>query len=716
METGRINKIIFYISFLLLLPSFSFVYAGTLSKPANNLGLVGYWSFNDATSTQATDFSGRGNTGVLNTFSAPATASSGWGLGKFGSALKFDGSSDYVAINGVADDVTSTSFAVSTWVKCSANGDYTVWGTNNSTASQNKTGLFIDTGGNLYVWDGSNEAAEITGSVSMCNNAWHHTVYTRTGSTGTLYIDGVSQGTHTAGDTFASNDLWAIGVEWEPGLALIFYLNGSIDDFRVYNRPLSGTEVLNLYNSGLLKVNSSQNNLLRDGLVTLFSFDGGDISSNISYDRSGTSNNGTILGTTKVLGKIGQALSFDGVDDYITFNGVANDVSHTSFAFSAWIKSSFTSGFDTVVAINTSGLGNQTQLFIDNTLTVRVYDGTDDSTELSSLGSVVDGNWHHVVYTRTGSTGTLYVDGVSQGTHTSSDTFSGTDLWSLGQEFDAGPTASDLYQGLMDDVRFYNRSLTINDVKTLYNAGIGSKINSSQNVINGSSLQTGLVGMWSFNGLDLTDQVYDRSGNGNNGYVYNGATSTMKAPGKVGQGLLFDGSTNYLNMGSPASLDDLPSLSYSFWIKPRSAGNGRGTIVAKTDPFSAFGLRYVYFDNVTATNGISILIDTTATDIGYTSANNSAPLNQWTHAVVTWDGSVGNANNVRIYINGVETTYQISDTGLGSLESDSGNNFTIGARSIIGSERYFDGIIDEVRVYNRVITPSEAKQLYLMGR
>jgi len=736
MDIRRIKKIIFIFLLFIFTPSFFSVYGATLSKPANNLGLVGYWSFNDATSTQATDFSGRGNTGTLNTFSAPATASSGWGLGKFGSALVFDGSSDYVSINGVADEVTETSFAVSNWVKCSANGDYTVWGTNNSTASQNKTGLFIDTGGNLYVWDGSNEAAEITGTVSMCNNSWHHVVYSRTGSTGTLYIDGVSQGTHTAGDAFASNDLWAIGVEWEPGLTLSFYLNGMIDDFRVYSRPLSGTEVLNLYNSGLIKVGSSnaQKNIVTTSLIGYWTLDGGEMTTSTAYDRSSSGSTLSLLnGPTKTVGKVGQSVNMDAVDDelYCTdancggTTGGKYDMGTRDWTAMAWIKPE----------------NGGTNCNIRGTVVGKIGDdeigwyigigGQYICAEIrgaSNISSTLDGSqvplneWSHiaVVFDRDGNM-TRYLNGVQTGTQDNISANNGSSVdhphnFCIGGRDGAGGCIERLFDGSIDEVRVYERVLTSSEIKQIYNAGVGTKVNNSQNVIGGSTLQTGLVGMWSFNGLDITDRVHDRSGNSNDGYFVNMTTSTAKVVGKVGQALRFDGTDDFINAGSGSSLDDLPAMTYVAWIKPSSAGNGRATIMAKSDPSSALGLTYIYFDNVTATNGISFLRDTVTNDIGYTTVNNVAPLNQWTHVVVSWDGTVGIAGNVKIYVNGTESSYQITDTGIGSLESDSGNDFTIGARKITGSERYFAGGIDEVRVYNRVLSPSEAKQLYLMGR
>jgi len=63
------------------------------STPPNNLGLVGYWKFDDGTGMQATDFSGNGNRGTLSGSTLPT-----WTSGKKGEALSFDGSTSYVDI------------------------------------------------------------------------------------------------------------------------------------------------------------------------------------------------------------------------------------------------------------------------------------------------------------------------------------------------------------------------------------------------------------------------------------------------------------------------------------------------------------------------------------------------------------------------------------------------------------------------------------------
>ena len=86
--------------------------AANLAKPANNLGLGGYWSFDDGAGTAASDLSGSGNAGTLTNMDSATD----WVAGKRGKALDFDGSNDYVTMGDVLDMGTG-DFTVSVWVK-----------------------------------------------------------------------------------------------------------------------------------------------------------------------------------------------------------------------------------------------------------------------------------------------------------------------------------------------------------------------------------------------------------------------------------------------------------------------------------------------------------------------------------------------------------------------------------------------------------------------
>jgi hypothetical protein len=200
------------------------------------------------------------------------------------------------------------------------------------------------------------------------------------------------------------------------------------------------------------------------------------------------------------------------------------------------------------------------------------------------------------------------------------------------------------------------------------------------------SLSNGLIGYWSFDGLDMSGNIaYDRSGQGHNGTLTNGPQA---AAGKIGQAMEFHGGTDYVDTGS--DFISTNALTISAWVYARSyGGSGQGRIldngstvlkVPNTDYFA-----FSSDGQVTAAR----------------SESGSLNLNSWTHVVVTRT-STGIAN---FYINGV---------GSGTADQNSGSPAAGTMNLFIGGDgsHAWDGLIDEVRIYNRVLSPDEIKQLY----
>ena len=111
------KRILLIIICILAFPTFA--HAGAIQKAPNNLGLVGYWSFDDCRKATASDSSGNGNTGTLTNF-ALTGATSNWVSGtsaKRGCALNFDGVNDKVSVGPMTSVVGRSAVSVSAWVK-----------------------------------------------------------------------------------------------------------------------------------------------------------------------------------------------------------------------------------------------------------------------------------------------------------------------------------------------------------------------------------------------------------------------------------------------------------------------------------------------------------------------------------------------------------------------------------------------------------------------
>ncbi len=211
----------------------------TLSDIAiTNPDLIGWWKFDEGYGKKAIDFSGHGNDGT--TGGDPR-----WIEGVMDGALDLNGN-DYVAINGVVDDMTGTNITLSAWIKTTQSSEGNVFAANDSASAHPL--MFGVTSGNPFVNDGTDTQFP----PAINNNQWHMITYVRNGSVGTIYVDGVQVGTYTAAWSKDTITRWSIGQEWDTATPSDFYM-GAVDDVRIYNKALTADEVKQLTRGDLLR-------------------------------------------------------------------------------------------------------------------------------------------------------------------------------------------------------------------------------------------------------------------------------------------------------------------------------------------------------------------------------------------------------------------------------------------------------------------------------
>jgi Concanavalin A-like lectin/glucanases superfamily len=208
-------------------------------------------------------------------------------------------------------------------------------------------------------------------------------------------------------------------------------------------------------------------------------------------------------------------------------------------------------------------------------------------------------------------------------------------------------------------------------------------------------LSKGLIAYWSFDDADIAgDITYDRSGQHHNGTLTEGLQTAV---GKIGQALEFPGGTDRVETGS--DFLSTKAITIAAWVYARSnggLGHGRildnGSTVLKIPNSERFAF---------SSDGM-----VTAASSGY----GSLPLNVWIHVVVTRT-STGVAN---FYIDGVPsgTAHQNSGSPAAGTGSVSIGNGTAHDRTDVG----WDGLIDDVRIYDRVFSADEISRLYNIGR
>jgi hypothetical protein len=251
------------------------------------------------------------------------------------------------------------------------------------------------------------------------------------------------------------------------------------------------------------------------------------------------------------------------------------------------------------------------------------------------------------------------------------------------------------FNGLIDDVRIYNYARTPDEIRLDYNNGYAIRFGGSP----ADYMTRGLVGYWNFDeGSGATST--DGSDYGNDGTLINGPAWTAGAPapggGTQGTALDFDGVDDYVDVGTDSSLDNPTQFTVEKWIKPNTGyGELYPRIIQATGQFafciSTGGfLRYHIYPTVGGDPDVASTI--------------IIPVGEWTHVAATWDNE-----QLKLYING---EFNNSLTQAGPL-----NAFT-GPLAIGGTTdqlRQFNGLIDEVRIYNRALSAEEVRYHYNRG-
>jgi hypothetical protein len=252
--------------------------------------------------------------------------------------------------------------------------------------------------------------------------------------------------------------------------------------------------------------------------------------------------------------------------------------------------------------------------------------------------------------------------------------------------------AGQFFNGLIDEVSYYNRALSGGEIASIYTAGSAGKCVPPL-PLNCIPPPSGLAGWWPGEG-----NANDIAGT-NNGTLLNGASF---APGEVGSAFSFNGSNQCVQI--PYS-QTLVSSNYSIeaWVKPL------GQVSDSINQALIFGQGYGR--QLVARKGTSGVIigfyfaNSSSTFFGVVSTN-QIPIGQFTHLAGTWDGTT-----LRLYINGVLNA-QLAPS---ASPVDPGCPFSIGGfyNNCGGAGQFFNGLIDEVSDYNRALSDGEVQAIYL---
>jgi autotransporter-associated beta strand protein len=193
-------------------------------------------------------------------------------------------------------------------------------------------------------------------------------------------------------------------------------------------------------------------------------------SGTIADDTTGQSQDGTVAGGAAwVAGLIGNALSLDGVDDGAFVGNSAALTGTTDFTLSAWVKMNPGSPAATIIQQREpGGLGYLGEYMLNvnagGTVNFFVYN-SGYQFNLNTTASVTDGQWHLVSATRSGSAGTIYIDGVQAASGSGTVQPLVSLAVSIGYDYRDN---NKRFSGLLDDVRIYSRALSATELNTIH--------------------------------------------------------------------------------------------------------------------------------------------------------------------------------------------------------------------------------------------------------
>lgn len=453
--------------------------------------LVSYYKLEDATDS-------------VGSYDGTVSGASTTTDGKINGAYDFDGVNDYISISSSV--MQSTAFSISFWEYSSSSatadegyliGDSTDPG--NLFMRRNTGGTIISTGVGEAGYAG----------FTLSRDVWHHFVLTHDGSGNVeVYVDTVSEYSFS-------------GSNW-TGLTSALYLGnrqdltrdfeGKLDEVGIWSKVLTSTEITELYNSGT--------GMTYDTVSDTF-ISGDDMRiSNILYwkldtngtvtDATGNYSTATINGASyNATGKINGCYDFT-TNDYISEGAISEDLYSIAF----WMKSSnvvskpvmqFESADRAGVWQGnfTAGVGNESLSLLS------AWDSANEFSYITtSQVTFSTGTWYHIVFVWDSSNSRYdcYVNGTkytmsAYGVH--AKLLDDTTLFEIGR----GNKSGSYFEGALDEVALWNRSLTSDEVTELYNSGDGLQYPYEETPSGWSNTINGISSYSKINGIAVASIV-----------------------------------------------------------------------------------------------------------------------------------------------------------------------------------------------------------------
>jgi parallel beta-helix repeat protein len=632
----------------------------TVSNPSTafidwNRSLIGWWRFNGESGENSTffrDWSDRGNNATCSGINCPTSTP-----GKFGNALNFDGSNDYIIVPNSAI-LNPSNITLEAWFNANSGGladqkpliqkPYTshaapyyqyMLSLADSVGSPKASEFYLTVNGVMRSIEVKN--------LSYTYGQWHYLAGTYDGSTMTLYLDGnIIGATPIVGTITSYNTVLEFGAypNVAPGPSNVF--KGKLDEARIHSRALSPDEIKASYNAGFSRLYNNFTNLAT-GIYNYRAF-GQDLSGNVNKTE------------TRSL----TIVSYQGAPAITSFSPASpvNDI---------------------------AGALRRFNITLNQTVNVNWYI---NGTPVQSNTSVIEAIYINI----SSMPGTRIVNATAT---------------------NANGTVSREWTWIVSSLPVTSNSISFIDPTPANNAILGQNyafINTTVSNISTAFIDwnRSLIGWWRFNGESGENPTFfrDWSSRGNNA-TCSGINCPLSNPGKFGNALNFDGSNDYVTVPDSAILNPL-NITLETWFNANSGGLASQKPLIQKPYTSHAAPYYQYMLSLTDTVGYPkaaefyLTINGVMQDIEI--KNLSYNYGQWHYLAGTYNGST-----MTMYLDGnIVGRTQI----VGTITSYN-TILEFGAYTNVapGSSNVFNGKLDEARIHSRALSPDEIKASYNAG-
>lgn len=485
-------------------------------------------------------------------------------------------------------------------------------------------------------------------------------------------------------------------------------------------------------------------------------------------DSSGNGNDGVLHGDPMWVseGKVVGAIELDGDGDFIEISNESNFDVASQLTVSVWVKvNEFDKSFQSIISKGTGEGWILSRSHSTGTVEF-VCKGIKPQPYVVGKTSIDDGQWHHLAGVYDGAKLKLYVDGKLDGSKNAWGSIVTND-YSI-YIGDSSQDSGRFFDGLIDDVRIYNYALSEDEVKSLYevaatapqpadggvtgpSAGLrpswepasdaashkvyfGSSADGltllaevknpgdavlpklEQNntyywrvdeVMADGSVTSGnvwsfrtsgrLVGWWKLDETEGRD-VADSSGNNNFGKILEGSPKWQPDGGRIGGALLFDGKGDFINIANESNFDFTNQMTVAAWVKVNSVNNWWPAIVTKGDNAWRF---HHYEQSGRVAFHATGLTTPNMQKHGGPAGDTDVGDGQWHHVAAVYGSGKG-----YIYVDG-RLDDEIDMAGTIATNDEP---VYIGENSQ-AQGRLFNGMIDDVRVYDYALSAGEVSEL-----